>query len=60
MGIVEILAIVRRSNAQTVVAFAFRRALGVPSPPARGGASARRDRYRGAARIMRQRYGVRL
>lgn len=60
MGIGEIYAIVRDNHAQTVVAFAFRRVFGIPNPPRRGRVLARRDRYGGAARIMRQRYGVRL
>lgn len=60
MSLEEIYARVKASKARTATAAAFRRALGIPNPPARGGVSARRDRYRGAARIMRQRYGVRL
>lgn len=60
MGIGEIYALVRRNDAQTVVAIAFRRALNIPHRSRGGAVSARFDRYRGAARIMRQRYGVRM
>ncbi|MBQ9002376.1 MAG: hypothetical protein IJ087_11030 [Eggerthellaceae bacterium] len=60
MGIGEIYALVYANKARTVVASAFRRALGIPNPPTRGRVSVRRDRYRGTARAMRQRYGVRL
>lgn len=63
MSLRDIAERVTKSDADTITARAFRRALGIPNRTRGGGtrgAYARADRYRGAERIMRQRYGVRL
>ena len=60
MSIREILILVRASDADTLMAFAFRRAVGVAHPFKPGALSARVDRYQDASRLMHQRYGVRM
>lgn len=45
MSTAEIRECVSRSGSDTLVARAFRRALGLPQRPSRGGSSARVDRY---------------
>ena len=56
----EIAEAVRRCGADTLVARAFRLAVGVPGPARKGRASARLDRYGEAESLMRQSYGVRM
>lgn len=58
----EIAAIVRKSTSTTLVACRFRDALGLPQPKARGHVRNRSKgkRYKGARKLMQQRYGVQL
>lgn len=58
----EIAAIVRKSTSTTLVACRFRDALGLPQPKAKGHVRNRSKgkRYKGARKLMQQRYGVRL
>jgi len=60
MTTAEIYEAVIRCNADTLMAFAFRRAVGCPQPKQRGRTSARLNRYADAERLMGQRYGVRM
>ena len=58
----ELAAIVKRSTSTTLVACRFRDALGLPQPKARGHVRNRSKdkRYKGARKLMQQRYGVQL
>lgn len=56
----DIRAAVRRCKVDTLMAYAFRKACGIPQPKTRGRTTAKVDRYAGAAGLMRQRYGVRM
>ena len=63
----ELLTIVKQSNADTLIAARMRDALGLPHPRARAHArgqwrdkSRKARRYRGAKKLMKQRYGVQL
>lgn len=59
----ELLAIVKRSNADTLIATRLRDALGLPHPRTRGRTrdrSRKARRYRGVKKLMKQRHGVRL
>ena len=44
----------------TLMSWAMLRALGVERPMRKGRTSSKRDRYKGARKLMRQRHGVRL
>ena len=62
----ELLNIVKLSNSNTLMACRMRAALGLPLhvPTASGGQtrdrSAKSRKYRGARKLMKQRYGVKL
>lgn len=60
----ELMAIVKRSNSDTLIAQRMRDALGLPQPPKKIGRtrdrSAKSRRYRGARKLMKQKHGVRL
>lgn len=58
----ELIAIVRRSDSATLIAYRMREALGLPQPKAKGRAkgNGKGRRYKGARKLMQQRYGVRL
>ena len=58
----ELAAIVSRSTSTTLVACRFRDAMGLPQPKARGHVRNRSKgkRYKGARKLMQQRYGVQL
>lgn len=58
----ELTAIVKRSNSTTLVACRFRDALGLPHPKAKTKVRnrSRGNRYKGARKLMQQRYGVDL
>lgn len=60
MTIDELHEAVRACAADTLIAAAFRRAVGLTPYRARGKATAKVDRYAGASGLMRQRYGVRM
>ena len=60
MNIADIYEAVYLCSYDTLVAWAFRRAVGCPQPARRGRALARVDRYAGAPQLMRQRVGVRM
>jgi hypothetical protein len=60
MTLEEIYRAVRRCGADTIVACAFRKALGIPQLESRPRVAARLDRYDGVEALMRQRYGVRM
>ena len=58
----ELVAIVRRSDSTTLIAYRMRDALGLPQPKVMGRAKGNGNgkRYKGARKLMQQRYGVRL
>lgn len=59
----ELTAIVKRSTSTTLMACRMREALGLPPMRAAVKFKAKRNngkRYKGARKLMRQRYGVRL
>ena len=59
----ELIAIVKKSNSTTLFATRMREALGLPQPQLRGRVRdkhAKRRKYRGARKLMKQRHGVRL
>lgn len=61
----ELIAIVKQSSADTLIAARMRDALGLPHPRARARGqwrdkSRKARRYRGAKKLMKQRYGVKL
>ena len=59
----ELTELVRRNNADTLIAQRFREALHLPHPRARGqwrDKSRKARRYRGAKKLMKQKHGVRL
>ena len=59
----ELTELVRRNNADTLIAQRFREALHLPRTRARGqwrDKSCKARRYRGAKKLMKQRYGVQL
>ena len=58
MTIADIYEAVYMCNADTLIAFAFRRAVGCPQPPRRGRAKAFVDRFADAEKLMKQRHGV--
>lgn len=60
MTIAEIYEAVSLCNADTLMAYAFRQAVGCPQPRRRGRSSARVNRFADAERLMGQRYGVRM
>ena len=60
MNIADIYEAVYFCTADTLMAFAFRKAVGCPQPKRRGRSSARVDKYAGADKLMGQRYGVRM
>ena len=59
----ELTELVRRNNADTLIAQRFREVLHLPHLHTRGqwrDKSRKARRYRGAKKLMKQRYGVRL
>lgn len=59
----ELLTIVKRNNADTLIAQRLRDALGLPRTRTHGQTrdkSRKARRYRGAKKLMAQKYGVRL
>lgn len=58
----ELIAIVRRIDSTTLIAYRMREALGLPQPKAKGRANGngKGKRYEGARKLMQQRYGVDL
>lgn len=58
----ELAAIVSRSTSTTLVAYRMREALGLPQPKVKGHVRNRSNgkRYKGARKLMQQRYGVQL
>lgn len=58
----ELAAIVSRSTSTTLVAYRMREALGLPQLKAKGHVRNRSNgkRYKGARKLMQQRYGVDL
>ena len=58
--IADIVEAVYLCNADTLMAWAFRRAVGAPPLARPGAVAARVDRYGDVRRLMRQRYGVRM
>lgn len=59
----ELIATVRKSASTTLFAYRMREALGLPQPKVSGKVKAKRGKrkqYRGARKLMRQRYGVNL
>ena len=60
MNVADIYEAVKTCNADTLMAFAFRRVFGLPQPKRRGRSSARVDRFADAKRLMKQRHGVRM
>lgn len=58
----ELAAIVSRSTSTTLVAYRMREALGLPQPKVKGHVRNRSKgkRYKGARKLMQQRYGVDL
>lgn len=63
MNRTELTAIVKQSNSTTLFARRMREALGLPQPSLRGhyrDKHAKRRKYRGARKLMKQKHGVRL
>jgi len=60
MTLADIRRAVRRSRSETLVAQAFRKALGCPPMPGTGAASARVERYGGLGECFENRKRVRL
>lgn len=60
----DLIEAVRRNQSDTLVALRMREALGLPKPKPKSGnyrdRSAKRRKYRGARKLMKQRYGVDL
>lgn len=60
----ELIRVVRRSKSTTLIAFRMREALNLPQPkPKRCNfrdKDAKRRKYKGARKLMKQRYGVDL
>ena len=60
MTIEELYMAVLDCRADTLMAYSFRKACGLPQPVRRGSIAAKTDRYRDVEKLMRQRYGVRM
>ena len=59
----ELIKLVKQSNSTTLIACKMRKALGLPPVKQRGRTrdrSAKRRKYRGARKLMKQKHGVRL
>lgn len=60
----ELITCVKQSNADTLIARRMRDALHLPPPSRKSGQtrdhSAKSRKYRGARKLMKQKYGVRL